>query len=74
MEKIHTGRYVVVNPSTGVVELKLTSGGTVAYFSNNAELAMLSGNVVQVNLKNGSVVFYKLTNDGYSVTGPYMSL
>lgn len=75
MEKIHTGRYVVVNPSTGKVELRLTSGGSpLCYFADNAELAMLSGNVIQVNLKNGSVIFYKLSSDGYCVSGPYMSL
>jgi hypothetical protein len=73
MEKIHTGRFVVVNSSNSV-ELRLASGGILATFSSNAELAVLNGNIIQVNLKTGQVVFYKLTNDGYSVTGPYLSL
>lgn len=74
MEKIHTGRYVVVN-SSGTVELRLTSGGSpLAYFGYDAEFAILSGNIVQVNLNNGKTVFYKLATDGYSVSGPYMSI
>lgn len=74
MEKIHSGRYVIVNKS-GTVELRLTSGGSpVAYFGNNAEFAMLNGNVIQVNLKNGSVVFYKIGANGLAVSGPYLSI
>lgn len=74
MRKIHPGRYVIVNKS-GTVELRLTAGGSpVAYFGNNAEFAMLSGDVVQVNLKNGSVVFYKIGENGLSVSGPYLSI
>jgi hypothetical protein len=74
MSKSHTGRYVKVN-SSGQVELRLTSGGSpLCYFAFDAVFAILMGDLVQVNRKDGSTVFYKLSSDGYGVSGPYMSI
>ncbi len=74
MSEATLGRYVIVNQS-GQVELRLTSGGApVSTFASNAQLALLNGNVIQVNLKNGKVVFYKLGSTGNTVSGPYNSL
>jgi hypothetical protein len=74
MECNHKGRYVVVT-SSGTVELRLTSGGgPLAYFGHEAVSAVMMGDLIQVNQKNGRTVFYKLGPTGYSVSGPYMSI
>jgi hypothetical protein len=73
MNKAHTGRYVKVN-SSGKVELRLTSGGVLSIFAFDAVFAILTGDIIQANLKNGSTVFYKLSESGNTVSGPYMSI
>lgn len=74
MKNNHIGRYVVVN-SSGTVELRSTAGGSpLSYFAHEAVFAIMMGDVIQVNLKNGKTVFYKLGPTGYSVSGPYMSI
>ena len=74
MSKVYTGRYVKVN-SSGQVELRLTAGGSpLAYFGHDAVFAILSGDIIQVNRKDGSTVFYKLGESGNTVSGPYMSI
>jgi hypothetical protein len=74
MQPNYLGKYVVVN-SSGTVELRSTAGGgPIATFGHDAQLAMMSGDVIQVNLKNGKVIFYKLSSTGYAVSGPYITL
>jgi hypothetical protein len=72
--KNHVGRYVVVT-SSGTVELRLTSGGgPLARFGHDAVFAVMMGDLIQVNKKDGQTVFYKLGTTGYSVSGPYLSI
>jgi len=73
MEKIHTGRFVTVN-SSGQVELRLINVGIICKFGFNATYAVISGNTIQVNTKDGKLEYYKLSHDGYSVTGPYLGV
>jgi hypothetical protein len=72
--KEQQNKYVAVNAS-GRVELRLTSSNVpVAVFGNDAVYALLMGDVIQVNLKGGKTVFYKLGGSGNTVSGPYFSL
>lgn len=73
MEPIYPGRYVIVN-SSGQVELRAMKIGLLCTFAFNAQLALLNGNIIQVNLKDGSIVFYKIEGNGNIVSGPYMSV
>jgi hypothetical protein len=57
----------------GRVELRLMNvGGPVAVFSHGAVHAVLTGEWVQVNLRSGKTVFYRLSSSGRSVSGPYL--
>jgi len=63
--------YVVVKNNK--VELRKLGGGTpTATFGNGAVFAILTGNLIQVNLQNGKTVFYKLSSSGTGVSGPYI--
>ena len=63
--------YVVVR--NGKVYLhRMNVGAPVASFGQGAVFAVLTGNYIQVNLKNGKTVFYKLSSSGNSVSGPYI--
>lgn len=63
--------YVVVKG--GRVELRrMNSGSPSATFGRGAVYAVLSGNMVLVTLQNGKTVFYKISDSGNSVSGPYI--
>jgi len=63
--------YVVVKNNR--VELRrMGVGSPVAAFGQGAVYAVLTGDHIQVNLKNGKTVFYKLSNSGLGVSGPYI--
>lgn len=66
----HSGLFVVVKDDK--VELRRMNGGAIQRFATGAVFAILSGNIVQVNLKSGKTVFYKLSSSGNSVSGPYL--
>jgi len=66
-----SGLYVVVKNDK--VELRrMNSSSALQRFASGATFAILSGDTVQVNLKTGKTVFYKLTSSGNSVSGPYI--
>lgn len=63
--------YVVVRNNR--VELRrMNVGSPLATFGNGAVYAILTGNFIQVNLKSGKTVFYKLSASGNTVSGPYI--
>lgn len=62
--------YVVVRGNR--VELRRMNTGAIATFGAGAVHAVLTGNLIQVNLKSGKTVFYKLSSNGNSVSGPYI--
>lgn len=63
--------YVVVR--NGRVELRrMNSGSPSATFGRGAVYAVLTGNMVLVTLQNGKTVFYKISESGSSVSGPYI--
>lgn len=63
--------YVVVKNNR--VELRrMGAGSPVATFAQGAVYAVLTGDHIQVNLKNGKTVFYKLSTSGLNVSGPYI--
>lgn len=63
--------YVIVKG--GRVELRrMNVGSPSATFAQGAVYAVLTGNMVLVTLKNGKTVFYKLSENGNSVSGPYI--
>lgn len=63
--------YVVVKG--GRVELRrMNSGSPSATFGRGAVYAILTGNMVLVTLQNGKTVFYKVSESGGSVSGPYI--
>lgn len=63
--------YVVVRNNK--VELrKIGAGSPSSTFGHGAVFAILTGDLIQVNLKNGKTVFYKLSSSGNSVSGPYI--
>lgn len=63
--------YVVAK--NGRVELRrMNVGAPVATFANGAVYAVLNGDWIQVNLKSGKTVFYRLSASGNTVSGPYI--
>lgn len=63
--------YVIVRNNR--VELRrMNSGGAIATFGQGAVYAVITGNLIQVNLSNGKTVFYKLSANNSSVSGPYI--
>ena len=63
--------YVVVKNNK--VELrKLGGGSATATFGAGAVFAVLTGDLIQVNLQNGKTVFYKLSSSGTGVSVPYI--
>lgn len=63
--------YVVVK-NNKVHLHRMNVGAPLATFGHGAVFAVLTGNYIQVNLKNGKTVFYKLSSSGNSVSGPYI--
>jgi len=63
--------YVVVK-NNKVYLHRMNVGAPLATFGQGAVFAVLTGNYIQVNLKNGKTVFYKLSSSGNSVSGPYI--
>lgn len=63
--------YVVVRNNR--VELRLMNvGAPIATFAHGAVYAIITGDMVQVNLRSGKTVFYKLSKNQSSVSGPYI--
>lgn len=55
------------------VELRrMNVGAPVATFASGAVYAVLNGDWIQVNLKSGKTVFYRLSASGNTVSGPYL--
>jgi hypothetical protein len=71
IEEEHAPVYVVVRNNR--VELRrMGVGSPVAAFAQGAVYAVLTGDHIQVNLKNGKTIFYKLSASGMGVSGPYI--
>jgi len=68
----YAGLFVTVNSSKKVELRRMNGGAPLSTFGSNAVFAILSGNMIQVNLANGKTVFYKLSASGNSVSGPYL--